>query len=55
MEKGKIKIEMAKSSYELAKILKSLGKKKEANRYFSKSEKIFQKAGAKYWLRKIQD
>ena len=54
-KKQKMKIEMAKSSYELAKILKSLGKKKEANRYFSKSEKIFQKAGAKYWLRKIQD
>ena len=51
-KKQKMKIEMAKSSYELAKILKSSGKKREAKRYLSKSKKIFQKAGAKYWLNK---
>lgn len=54
-KKQKRKLELAKSLYELSKILKITGKKKEAEKYIKEAKSIFEKAGAKNWLYKIKD
>ncbi|TES93006.1 MAG: tetratricopeptide repeat protein [Candidatus Cloacimonadota bacterium] len=51
----KRELELAKSLYELSKILNCTGKKKEAEKYKKEAKSIFEKAGAKNWLYKIKD
>ena len=47
-----MKLELAKSSFELAKILKASGKSKDAEKHMNKAKSIFKKAGAQGWLQK---
>ncbi len=55
VRKEHMDLELAKSLYILAKIQKNSGKKKDAKENLIRSKRIFQKAGAKRWLKMIDD
>jgi class 3 adenylate cyclase/tetratricopeptide (TPR) repeat protein len=54
-EKQKMNLELAKSHFELAKVLKDVGEIKESGKRLKEAKKIFEKAGAKGWLKKVEE
>ncbi len=54
-KKQKMQLEIAKSSYELARILADAGKIKEAKREINSAKKIFKKSCAHSWLKKVKE
>ncbi len=54
-KKLNMKLEYAISLYELGKILLEIGKVEEGKKHLKTAQKIFKKAGAKLWLKKVKD
>lgn len=54
-EELKMPLDIAQSSFELAKILKDAGKAKEAKKYIGSARKIFKETGAYGWLEKLRE
>jgi hypothetical protein len=52
--KKKMKFELSISLYELAHMLYTQEKRRDARKYCTECELIFSKAGAKYWIDKAQ-
>ncbi|MCK4306825.1 tetratricopeptide repeat protein [candidate division WOR-3 bacterium] len=52
-KQSNLKLEFAKSSYELGKLLHDKGKDLEARKLLVHSKEIFQKSGASLWLKKF--
>jgi len=53
-EQQKMRLDIAQSSYELAKVLKSAGKDKEARKYIESAKRTFKNSGAYGLLEKLE-